>query len=113
MGASGIAGPMADRQRAVNVFVTNVPGPRTPLYLLGARVEEILPLMGHSGNVRLVFAAASYCGQLVVTVNADASVQDVDLVVAGMERAWRELATVTAGAWPAQRSSSATASRVR
>jgi len=94
MGASGLAGPMADRQRAVNVFVTNVPGPRTPLYLLGARVDEILPLMGHSGNVRLVFAAASYCGRLAVTVNADASVHDAEVVVAGMEHAWRELHVV-------------------
>jgi hypothetical protein len=91
MGASGIAGWMADRQTAVNVFVTNVPGPRAPLDVLGARIEQILPLMGPTGNVRLSFAGASYCGELALVVNADRSVQDVDVLVAGMERAWRDL----------------------
>jgi WS/DGAT/MGAT family acyltransferase len=91
MGASGLARRMADRQRTINVLVTNLTGPRAPLYVLGAPIERILPLVGSTGNVRFVFAAASYCGELALVVNADGAVEDVDVLVAGMQRAWREL----------------------
>jgi diacylglycerol O-acyltransferase / wax synthase len=94
MAALGLARPMANRQRTFNVFTTNVIGPRAPLHLLGARVEELLPLMGASGNIRLLFAAASYGGQLVVVVNADGSVEDVDVLAAGMQQTWSALVGV-------------------
>jgi diacylglycerol O-acyltransferase len=82
---------MADHQRTANVFVTNIPGPRRPLYALGARIEEIVPLTMLAGNVRLSFSIASYCGQLTVVINADASVDEVGLLVEGMTQSWSEL----------------------
>jgi WS/DGAT/MGAT family acyltransferase len=91
LAASGLARPMANHQRAVNVFVTNLPGPQLPLYALGVRVEEIVPLTMLAGNVRLSFSIASYCGQLSVAVNADASADGVDLLVEGMTQSWGEL----------------------
>lgn len=68
----------------VNLFVTNVPGPRHELTLLGARVEEVLPINGLAGNVALVCSALSYCGRFDVVVTADAAAcPDVDVMVTG------------------------------
>jgi hypothetical protein len=42
------------------VFVTNVPGPQRPLYLLGARLLEVFPVVQVAGNVPLSVAVLSY-----------------------------------------------------
>jgi hypothetical protein len=59
------------QQRAVNLVVSNVPGPPVPLYLAGARLLELFPLMPVMGNLTLVVAAMSYAGQLNLTAVAD------------------------------------------
>jgi diacylglycerol O-acyltransferase / wax synthase len=38
-------------QHIVDLFVTNVPGPKRPLYLLGARLVEVFPVVQVAGNV--------------------------------------------------------------
>ena len=38
-------------QRIVDLFVTNVPGPQRPLYVLGARLVEAFPVVQVAGNV--------------------------------------------------------------
>jgi diacylglycerol O-acyltransferase / wax synthase len=84
---------LVERQRMSNFFVSNVPGPPVPLYLLGARLEDVMPVIGLAGNMTLMFAALSYCGRLSLVVNADrAAYRDLDILIGGMERAWRELA---------------------
>jgi diacylglycerol O-acyltransferase / wax synthase len=89
----GLSLPLARRQRLVNTFVTNVPGPADLLYLLGARIDQVLPVVGLAGNVTLTFAALSYHGWLEVVVDADAGAcPDVDVLVTGMNRAWESLA---------------------
>ena len=45
-------------------MVTNVPGPQSPLYLLGARMQEIYPLVPLAGNQGLGIALFSYDGGL-------------------------------------------------
>jgi hypothetical protein len=61
---------------------------RDVLYFLGARIEAVLPLVGPAGNVTAVFAALSYHGRFDVVVVSDAAAcPDVNLLVAGMERA--------------------------
>jgi diacylglycerol O-acyltransferase / wax synthase len=92
LAATGLAGPIIDRQRMVNFFVTNVPGPSSPLYVLGAKIEDVAPILGLAGNVTLMFAALSYCGHLNVVVTANATAwPDIDALVAGMAQAWQEL----------------------
>lgn len=59
------------RQTAVNIVVTNVPGPPMPLYLAGARLREVFPVMCVMGNLTLVVGALSYDGQLNLTAIAD------------------------------------------
>jgi diacylglycerol O-acyltransferase / wax synthase len=93
LAALGLAVPIARRQRLVNAFTTNVPGPSRELSLLGARVERVLPVVILAGNVTLSFAALSYHGRLEVVVDADErACPDVDVLVGGMSRAWASLA---------------------
>ena len=55
----------------MNLVVTNAPGPLVPLYLAGARLLELFPMMPVMGNLTLVVAALSYAGQLNLTAVAD------------------------------------------
>lgn len=63
-----------DRQRLVNSFLTNMPGPTAPLTFAGARVLRIIPVTITAGNVGVAFAALSYAGRLTVSVIVDPDV---------------------------------------
>lgn len=92
LAATPIAQRMMARQRWVNVFSTNLVGPSVPIYVLGARVIDVIPIIQVAGNVGLAFCAISYAGRLFVVVTADATAcPDIDVVSLGMERTWREL----------------------
>jgi diacylglycerol O-acyltransferase / wax synthase len=92
LAAMGLALPIIDRQRMVNFFVTNVPGPSNPLYVLGAKIDDVAPILGLAGNVTLMFAALSYCGHLNVAVAASATAcPDIDTLAAGMAQTWASL----------------------
>jgi diacylglycerol O-acyltransferase / wax synthase len=96
LAATGLFGTVAQHQRMLNFFVSNVPGPPVPVYVLGARIDEIMPVIAILGNVSLSFVAISYCGGLDLVVNADRQANpDIDVLVAGMQGAWEELATTT------------------
>jgi WS/DGAT/MGAT family acyltransferase len=58
-------------QRSANLWVTNIPGPPVPLYLAGARVLDLFPLVSLLGNLTLSVAVLSYTGQLTLTAVAD------------------------------------------
>ena len=51
---------LAANTRAYNLVVTNVPGPKVPLYLLGAQMSEIYPLVPLFVNQGLGIALFSY-----------------------------------------------------
>jgi hypothetical protein len=88
LAAVGLARPIISRQRMVNFFVTNVPGPRVPLYVLGARIEDVMPILALAGNVTLMFAALSYCARLNILVTANgATCPDIEMLAAGMTKA--------------------------
>ncbi|MFF9815262.1 wax ester/triacylglycerol synthase family O-acyltransferase [Streptomyces sp. NPDC014006] len=59
-------------QRRMNVYVADVPGPPMPLYLAGAQLLEVFPVVPISANVTLAVAALTYAGQFNITVVADA-----------------------------------------
>ncbi|MEN8159345.1 MAG: wax ester/triacylglycerol synthase family O-acyltransferase [Myxococcota bacterium] len=61
----------AARARAYNMVVTNVPGPRDGLELLGARLSELYPLVPLFSNQALGIALFTYDGQLFWGLNAD------------------------------------------
>ena len=55
---------LADRLRVVNVVVSNVPGPRVPLYLAGARMLNYFPVSIVVHGVALNITVQSYMDQL-------------------------------------------------
>jgi WS/DGAT/MGAT family acyltransferase len=82
------------RQRMVNLSVSNVPGPRAPLHLAGARLLEAYPVISLMGNLTLGVVVLSYAGQLNLTVVADRDgCPDLPVFLAGVERSLAELET--------------------
>jgi hypothetical protein len=74
--------------------VSNVPGPAFPLYLAGAPLLELFPLMPPMGNLTLVVAALSYDGQLNVTITGDGEhCPEIELVAQGVRTTFDALAT--------------------
>jgi len=62
---------IAARSQAVNLVVTNVPGPPIPLYLLGAQLIDIYPVVPLAKNQALGVATFSYNGSLYWGFNSD------------------------------------------
>ncbi|MGW4770803.1 wax ester/triacylglycerol synthase family O-acyltransferase [Nocardia sp. NPDC004278] len=86
------------RQRSVNLVVSNVPGPPMRLYLAGAPLLEVFPLLPPMGNLTLVVAALSYAGQLNLTAAADQdSCPDVEVFARGVRSALDDLAQSVPG----------------
>ena len=81
------------RQRSVNLVVTNVAGPPVPLYLAGARLLELFPMMPVMGNLTLVVGVLSYAGQLNLTTVADHDhCPDLEVFAQGVRSALDDLA---------------------
>lgn len=74
-------------RRAVNLYVSNIPGPRIPVYLIGARMLEIFPVAPIALGGALSIALFSYAGGLCFGFNADwDKIPDLhDLVVATVQ----------------------------
>jgi diacylglycerol O-acyltransferase len=80
------------QQRSVNLVVTNVPGPPVPLYLAGARLLELFPVVPVMGNLTLVVAVLSYAGQLNLTAAADPDgCPDLEVFAQGLRSALDDL----------------------
>ncbi len=91
-----------------NMVVTNVPGPRQPWYLHGAKLLESFGLVPLIGDLGLGVALGSYCGKLHWGFNADWEVvPDLHEFVLAMERSFAELSEA-AGTPPAHPGSDAT-----
>lgn len=75
-----------------NMIVTNVPGPRSPLYCLGARLEVMLPQLPLFENQGLGVAVMSYVDKVAVGAIADWDlVPDVAAFTRAVESSFREL----------------------
>ncbi|MFI5045786.1 MAG: wax ester/triacylglycerol synthase family O-acyltransferase [Acidimicrobiia bacterium] len=75
-----------------NVVTSNIPGPDVPLYLLGAQMLEVYPVVPLSRNLTLNVAVLSYCGQLHLGLLGDGeSGRDLELLAGGIEDAFDEL----------------------
>jgi WS/DGAT/MGAT family acyltransferase len=92
------------RTTPYNVVVTNVPGPQFPVYLLGAPLREVYPLVPLFSNQALGIALFSYDGGLFWGFNADwdamPDLHDVVGAVATECEALRQLAAHTPAALP-------------
>jgi diacylglycerol O-acyltransferase / wax synthase len=84
------------QQQSVNLVVTNVAGPPMPLYLAGAPLLELFPMMPVMGNLTLVVAVLSYAGQLNLTAVADHDhCPDLEIFTRGVRSALDDLARST------------------
>jgi diacylglycerol O-acyltransferase len=96
---------LAARQRRFTLTVTNVPGPPVPLYLAGAPLLEVFPLVPIVGNQTLNVAVLSYAGQLNLTAVADKDTcPDVNIFAHGLRTTLRKLAQSAAVTAPEQAS---------
>jgi WS/DGAT/MGAT family acyltransferase len=95
---AGLGERYQNRQRLINVFVTNVAGPPQEVSFLGARVSEIVPMVAPAGNVPLSVVVFSYAGRLLLALNADAGLlPDLAVVTESMAA---DLAAVTGPSAP-------------
>jgi diacylglycerol O-acyltransferase len=86
--ALGVIGPFVRHQPLVNLVVTNVRGPAGRLELLGAEIEQIVPIVPLGPNLTCGVAVLSYSGQLVLGVHVDPDhVPDAHRLVEGMQQA--------------------------
>jgi diacylglycerol O-acyltransferase / wax synthase len=94
-----VAPRLLHHQPFVNVVVTNLTGPRRPVYLFGSRLTEMYPFVTVTGNLGLMIGVVSYDDTLGmgITVDADA-VPDVSTLAQELERAAAELVRATSAA---------------
>jgi len=87
------------RQHLVNLLVSNVPGPRGPLYVAGARIMEVFQLGTVQGNVTINVGAFSYDGQLNLDVVGDSgAVPDLAIFAGGISDTLSQLDVQPTGA---------------
>lgn len=87
-----VAPELLARQPLVNLAVTNIPGSDAPLYLRGARLQAVHPIVSGVGNIACIVGALSYTDRLHVGITIDPDVvHDAQLLLDGMIRAARDL----------------------
>lgn len=76
---------MAAMRQRVNVATASIPGPPIPLYLAGARMLEVYPLIPLIADEPVGIGALSYAGELLIGIVADADAcPDIDALAAGI-----------------------------
>jgi diacylglycerol O-acyltransferase / wax synthase len=84
---------LAHRQRVMNTYAANVPGPPVPLYLAGAPLLEVFPVVPIMANVSVGVGALSYAGQFNITAVADRELcPDLEVFAEGVRRSLDVLA---------------------
>ena len=73
MSVQGLAGPLASRLPVTpfNLVCTNVPGPQSPLYLLGHKMLDWYPYVPVGGEMAVNCAILSYNGQVYFGFSGD------------------------------------------
>jgi hypothetical protein len=67
--------------------VTNVPGPRQPVYFAGTPVSGVLVWAPRSGSVPISVAIFSYVGEITVGLMVDAGlIPDPERIITAFER---------------------------
>jgi WS/DGAT/MGAT family acyltransferase len=87
-----------ERTHPYNLFISNVPGPRVPLYLAGARMLAYYPVSAIFDGSGLNITVLSYCGTLFFGLTADrALVPDVGRLAAYLRADLDELSSQLLG----------------
>jgi WS/DGAT/MGAT family acyltransferase len=84
--------------RLFNLLVTNVPGPQLPLYVLGRRLRDLLPVAFLPSDHALAVAIMSYDGGIDYGLLGDYdALPDIDLIAEGIDAALAELVAAARG----------------
>ena len=68
------------------VSLSNFPGVAIPVYMLGAQLAQIFPVVTLTGTYRLGIVATSVMDQACLSCTVDGNVPDADLIADGMKR---------------------------
>ena len=80
-GLHAMAARVASAEARYNVALSNAPGPQSPLYLSGIRLEETYPYIPLAGDAALSVAINSYAGQIFIGLLGDRdAMSDLDLL---------------------------------
>lgn len=73
MGPSLVQKPALELfSRKASMVLTNVPGPRVPLYMAGTAIREMMFWVPQNGGIGIGISILSYCGQVQLGLIADA-----------------------------------------
>lgn len=85
---------LSRHQTLVDLAVSNLKGPTEPLYLVGCRMVDAIPITPINGNVTINFCALSYAGHFDICVLADAaSWPDLPVLVRAVRAGWKDLSS--------------------
>ena len=103
--------------RLFNLTITNVPGPRDPLYAFGAPLREIHPIVPLAAEHAVGIAVISYDGGVVLGLGADRdSTPDLHVLAEGVQEGFDGLSRLTSSkepSRPAKRRTAGSADRAR
>jgi len=89
---------LAGALRPYNVIITNIPGPPFPLYMLGAKLKTMVPLVPLFHHQALGIALFSYDGTMTIGVGGDwQAIDDLHLLIRDFKEAFDELNKLAAG----------------
>jgi diacylglycerol O-acyltransferase / wax synthase len=87
------AARLQSRQRFFNMVVTNVPGPQFPLYLMGRRLQRVIPMVPLAKRQAVCFGIMSYDGHVDFGLIGDFdALPDLDALAGDLEASLAELA---------------------
>jgi diacylglycerol O-acyltransferase len=76
----------------VETVITNVPGPRSPMYLAGHQMLEGYPIAPIAGRIRITVAIWSYCDRLFIGITGDGdTASDIGQLAEGITRGFADL----------------------
>jgi len=92
------AAGMAERGTpSFNCVVTNVPGPQSPLYMSGARLDRMFGMGPVSDGVGLIFPVFSYCGGITISVcGCRETLPDAERLANDLDDSFEQLKRATA-----------------
>lgn len=81
-----LASQVVHHQPVADLVVTNVPGPPVPLFFMGARMVEAVPVVPLAGNLAMGVAVLSYDDDLCISVFAHGdSAAEAQMLVDGVD----------------------------
>jgi WS/DGAT/MGAT family acyltransferase len=87
------AARLQSRQRFFNMVVTNVPGPQFPLFLMGRRLQRVIPMVPLAKRQAVCFGIMSYDGHVDFGLIGDFdALPDLDALASDLEASLAELA---------------------